>query len=79
MEKSSQTGTVPKVPGATNTIAATHYVDEVDLERKIASVLSWSKEQRMAIGAAAREWYVENDRGFKRRFVDSIKDIIEGR
>lgn len=56
-----------------------HYVDEVDLERKIASVLSWSKEQRMAIGAAAREWYVENDRGFKRRFVDSIKDIIEGR
>lgn len=54
-----------------------HYVDELDLERKIANVLTWSKQQRMVTGAAAREWYLENDKSFRHRFVESIRDIID--
>lgn len=54
-----------------------HFVDEFDLEHKIANVLGWSREQRIAVGAAAREWYKENDARFRRQFVETLRSISE--
>lgn len=46
------------------------------LEAAVEQVLSWSPEQRVRIGAAARAWYVENDRRFRADFPPLIASLL---
>lgn len=46
------------------------------LEQAVADVLSWSPDRRERIGAAARAWYIENDRRFRADFPMLISTLL---
>lgn len=46
------------------------------LENAIADVLNWSPERRRQVGAAARAWYVENDRRFRAEFPPLVASLL---
>lgn len=51
-----------------------HYVEPAALERGVDEALGMGLEARQRLGRAAREWYEENDRFFRRR----LREVIDG-
>ncbi|MDJ0691250.1 MAG: glycosyltransferase [Xenococcaceae cyanobacterium MO_188.B32] len=52
-----------------------YYVDPQALEQKINEVLTMDEDTKKVLGENAREWYLENDRFFRKRIVELIKDM----
>jgi hypothetical protein len=55
-------------------LGTAYFVDPEDLEAKIERVVRMTAEERAEFGRRAREWFEENDRGFRTRFVKVIRD-----
>lgn len=51
------------------------YVDPVDLEEKVNTVLGMDPARRRELGDHARDWYLENDRAFKTRMFEVMQSI----
>lgn len=52
-----------------------YYVDTQSLKQKIKEVLGMDYVKKKQLGENAREWYLNNDRFFKQRFIEIIKDM----
>ena len=52
-----------------------YYVDSSDLERKMEQVLGMDVAVKRRLGEAARDWYRENDRFFRGKIIEVLKDI----
>lgn len=53
-------------------------VDPVALERSIQILLNCSQSTKADLGAAARSWFVKNDRQFRQRFAGVVTDSSTG-
>lgn len=58
---------------------ASYYVDPVDLERKIESILQMDDATQRELGKRARDWYEENDRAFAARLSSALDEVLDGR
>jgi glycosyltransferase involved in cell wall biosynthesis len=52
---------------------ANYYVDPVDLERKIEGIMRMDQASKQLMGQRARDWYVENDRFFRRQLIEALE------
>lgn len=52
-----------------------YYVDSSALEQKVEELLSMDVNAKRRLGEAARDWYRENDRFFRQKIVEVLKDI----
>lgn len=50
--------------------------DDAALEAAIADVLTWTVERCTAVGTAAREWFVANDKRFHADFPIALRDVV---
>ena len=57
----------------TQQLATTYFVDEAALEHGVERLLGSSESERRARSEAARVWWDDNDRGFRRRLADAIE------
>lgn len=72
-------GFLVKTKEKTNYMFGTRYkIDEVSLENTIDSILKTSVDDLQLVGMKAREWYVRNDAGFRKRFIEAIETVIVG-
>lgn len=72
-------GFLVKTKEQTKYMFGTRYkIDEVSLENTIDKILDNSKEDLQAIGMKAREWYVQNDASFRKKFIEAIDKAILG-
>jgi glycosyltransferase involved in cell wall biosynthesis len=55
-------------------LGTVYHVDPDDLEAKIERVVRMDPNERVELGRRARAWYEENDRRFRRRFVEALRD-----
>jgi glycosyltransferase involved in cell wall biosynthesis len=56
-------------------LGISYYVDIADLQRKIEKVLGMGQVERERLGEGARDWYQQNDKFFRRRIVETLRDI----
>jgi hypothetical protein len=54
-----------------------YIVESEALEVAVSNVLDWTPERRLAVGAAARKWFVENDQRFRRDISDSLGSVSQ--
>jgi glycosyltransferase involved in cell wall biosynthesis len=55
-------------------LGTVYHVDVDDLEAKIERVVQMDPDERGELGSRARAWFEENDRRFRRRFVQALRD-----
>ena len=53
-----------------------YYVEMADLERRISEILEMDQASIKYLGANARTWYEENDRDFRRHFIDALEETL---
>jgi glycosyltransferase involved in cell wall biosynthesis len=56
-------------------LGRSYRVDVDALEAAVADALNWSVERRSALGAAARAWFVANDRRFRQHFPQVLREL----
>jgi len=54
-----------------------YYVDETDLERKIMKMMHMGAEEKKTIHKKSRQWFIENDKNFRKRFAEFMLVLIE--
>ena len=59
----------------TQRLATTWYVDPVALESAVERMLALDDTARMQLGANARAWWEDNDRGFRERIADAVASL----
>ena len=53
-----------------------YYVDAEDLERKIEQIIQMEQPSLQELGNNARAWYEENDRLFRKQFVEALEATL---
>lgn len=53
-----------------------YYVDSEDLERKIEQIIQMEQPSLQELGNNARAWYEENDRLFRKQFVEALEATL---
>ena len=53
-----------------------YFIDSQALEAAIESLIQMSHAEKEALGQRARAWYLANDRFFRQRFLDILRDRI---
>lgn len=61
----------------TQQLATTYFVDDRALESGIERMLALDANQRRALSDAARAWWEDNDRAFRRRLAAAIRETAE--
>jgi glycosyltransferase involved in cell wall biosynthesis len=59
-------------------LAATYAFDEAALERGVAAALGMDEPSRARLGAAARAWFLDNQRGFPERLAGALAEARAG-
>lgn len=57
-------------------LGTNYYVDAEDLEIKIEELLAMDNNQKKELGENARNWYLENDKFFRRRLVEFLRNLV---
>lgn len=56
-------------------LGTNYYVDPEALEVRVGAALDMEESSKARMGALAREWFIENDRFFRRKFIEVITGI----
>ncbi len=59
----------------TQQLATTYFVDPLALERGVERMLALDDAARRELGAAARAWWEDNDRGFRMRLANAVETL----
>lgn len=59
-------------PGGPVRLGTTSPADPAALERAVETALAMDEPRRLALGRAARDWFLANDREFRRRIVEAL-------
>jgi glycosyltransferase involved in cell wall biosynthesis len=59
----------------TQRLATTYFVHDAALEAGVERLLALDADSRRSMSEAARAWWEENDRGFRRRLADAITSL----
>lgn len=65
---------VPFVETGTQRLATTYFVDRPALESAIEKVIAMDDRECDRMSAASRSWWQDNDREFRKRFVDALQN-----
>lgn len=60
-------------------LATTHFVEPAAIARGVERLLALDPAQRAQLGANARAWWEDNDRGFGERLAGAIRELADAR
>lgn len=60
----------------TQSLATTYFYDEAALEQVVERLLATSEAELERMGAAARTWFEDNDRAFRTRIAQAIRERV---
>jgi hypothetical protein len=66
---------VGSTPSGKQHLAMTYAFAAADLERAVAVALGMSEHERVRLGAAGRDWFLENKRGFAQRLNCALAEL----